>query len=312
MPPSKTTKRKSRSTAKSSRAKKLNSVYKDEFDDMDEGSESSSSFKSPKSTQKSMGKTVFISLIIGIFIGGGLALFFNQQQQDTMNDQMQADISKDANRPLEQRVADLVRHQPEDQPVIAMVKDVSLIQDIPLYQFAQNGDKVVVYKDMTIIYDEKLDKVVSVVPQNILKEQVDMENPDGNSEGSDTDSETSDTTDESTDGDTATEGSTSGDTSDSSAVDPKSVTVEVRNGTKTAGLAGKRSREITKELGYTTTAANAGNSNYEEGIIVDLSAGKMSAEVAKLGEQLGIKKIVTEMPSGEAKSTSNIVVILAK
>lgn len=307
MPPKKTTKRTPRKKTTSSRSKNLTKVYKEEFDDA-EDSVSDSTFKMPRTAQKSMGKTIFVSLIIGVFIGGGLGLFYSQQQAKTLKNEQTTQTERSSNRTIEQRIEDLVRYNADDKPVVAMVKDVSMIQDIPLYQFAQNGDKVVVYKDMTVIYDEKLDKVVSVVPQNILKEQVDVN-------GETTDANTEVTEDSTTDTekvDTSTDTTTNADTQTTTTVDPKDVTVEVRNGTNIAGLAGKRSREISTELSYTTKPANAARNNYTEGIIVDLSDGTLSAEIEKIRAQLDIKKVVTELPSGEASSTSKIVVILAK
>lgn len=304
MPPHKPIKKRIPRKNISSRAKNLSAVYREEFDTQSDDF-TNSTFKSPYTAHRFMSKTTFITFIIGIFLGGMLGLFFsNKGTGSEINNS--GSFMRPANRTLEERVADLVRHQSSDKPVVAVVKDVSMLSDIPMYQFAQNGDTVVVYKDFTAIYDSAQDKMVSVIPQNILKENsVVMESESKNEEN------TSDpkVTEEK---EPLIKENIEPVTPQAPVVPAKDVTVEVRNGTSIEGLAGKRSKELQQALGYTVLSSNAVKKSYTESVVVDLSGGKLSDHVTSVREKFGITKVLTKLPDGEASAKAQIVVILAK
>ena len=303
--PKRTTSRSKKTT--SARSKKLSKMYKDEFDDFEDDSEPS--FKMPASATPGRGKAIFFSLILGILIGAGVALFYGQYQMDVQNQDSQKLNEMNSKLSPEDKVAKLLRYDSEKKPVVSIVKDVSLIKDYPIYQFAQNGDHVIVYNDITILYDETNNKIVSAIPQDLLKEYAKIEKSEKDSEKTDeaADEENNDATDESAEENTD---ETSAD--DAPAIAAKDLEVEVRNGTSTAGLAGKRSKELTDEYGYDVTPANAAKSTYKESILVDLSDGGASAHMSDIRKTLDISKVVTELPTGESASTADVVIILAK
>jgi hypothetical protein len=275
----------------SSRSKTLSKVYQEEL-----GDEMESEFAMPATSRYGVG-TLLLMVVLGVLIGGGVTFFFLDKQMNEVKKAATVEVARDANRSVEQRISDLLRFESDEKPVLATVKNMDMIKDIPLYEFAQNGDEVVVYKDMTIIYDSERDRIVSAVPQSVLREQVATEEPAEDDETTDDNSEAADTTD-----------------SDDTTADvlAKDVKVEVRNGTATSGLAGKNATKIKSDLGYTTTAANAAKNTYSASIIVDLSDGKRAKQVEAIRKALDITKVETELPSGEKSSTSDIVVILGK
>lgn len=273
-------------------------MYKDEFDDFEDDS---SLFKMPASAMPGRGKTIFVSLVLGILIGAGVALFYGQYQMDMMENEKLSMNEMNSKLSPEDKVAKILRYNSEKKPVVAMVKDVSLIKDIPLYQFAQNGDSVIVYDDITVIYDEVNNKIVSAVPQNLLKEQADVEVTE------DKEAEEDENTDENLDEEGAEEKEPE--------VDPikaGDLKVEVRNGTTVAGLAGKRSKELTDAYKYSVTPANASKSTYKESILVDLSEGAATTHISDIRKKLDISKVVTELPEGEKSTTVDIVIIVSE
>lgn len=322
MPPNKIIKR---SSIKKpiGRSKKLSNIY-EEFDDIDD-IDSNSTIKIPKTN--SMGKTIFISLVMGIFIGGGLGLFYNQSQSVIGGQNIQ-DIQ---NKTIQERVSSLIRYSSNTEPLVRKIEDITGVKNYPLYQHSQNGDIVVIYDDITIVYDEVNHKLVSAVPQNMLKELVTTIDTQNNELEEKVDNEITNPLDVEKENKQATtiENTTpnnevpalenqvskvdaEGVTPISTTLNPKDVTLEVRNGTNIAGLASRRAKEITTEFGYTVKSANALNKEYKETVLVDLSGAKLSSEIEKIVGKFNIQKIVNELPKGEASTTSKLLIIFAK
>lgn len=90
------------------------------------------------------------------------------------------------------------------------------------------------------------------------------------------------------------------------------LTVEIRNGTTKAGLAGELSGQLKAdlsfnvlEIGYTVKR------NYTKNILVDLTGGSKTDLIKKLEDKLGLTA-VTSIPAGEKDSKAEALIILGK
>ena len=94
-------------------------------------------------------------------------------------------------------------------------------------------------------------------------------------------------------------------------IPPEETSVEVRNGTKTAGLAGTTASGLKSEYAWIvkTSASDASKNIYTGTTLVDLSKGAKPGALAALEEEFGVKAVST-LPQGEASSTADFVVIL--
>lgn len=91
-----------------------------------------------------------------------------------------------------------------------------------------------------------------------------------------------------------------------SEVSAKDSMVEIRNGSSTAGRAGTVGDEIDSLEGFSVASTtNAKNKDYASTVIVNLKNKDVTALEAKFGV-----KAVSALPSGEAASQADIVVIL--
>ena len=240
-------------------------------------------------------KIVVIFFIIGIFVGGFISLFYNQNKglkQDAME---LVEEQQKLSRPVDQKVSDVVRIEGQGKPVVAVVKNVSDLSNLPLYRFAKNGDRVVVYENVTIIYDEEQNKIVSVVPQDLLGgEPITATGDEATNEGSDSAETTEDTKENTT-----------------PALPPEKITVEVRNGGSIKGFAGKTATAIKTEFKYSTVAANASN-NYTKATLVNLGGADYDAAIKNLQEKYSVAEVLTALPTGEKTSDAPIVLIVVE
>jgi hypothetical protein len=233
-----------------------------------------------------------LGLVLVALVGAGGWWVFSSQSGDELTK-----LSENAGAKLTDAQVDAVVSRiskfmvvPEgERPSVVVLKDTaSLAQQQAFYKDAKDGDILIVYSTRAIIYDAKANKLVSVSPiaQN-----------------------------------TATPVPTPGTVASGSAQvtptatppAPEKVTLEVRNGTTTTGLAGKTASDLKTKFSWITAtkAADAAKSSYTATVLVDMSGGKNPGAIAALEQYFSVKA-VTALPTGEATSTSNILVIVGK
>lgn len=258
----------------------------------------SSKRSSSSSSAQASWKLIVIFFLVGIFVGGFVTLFYNQQK-DLKQDALQLVQEEQlARRPIDQKVQDYLREPGQGKPIIAEVRDVSIVKDLPRYAFAKNGDNVLLYDNLFVIYDETQDRIVSVIPRTLL--------------GDDVTTDSSDTEDTSATDDQSDNADDSEETEDDvEAIAPEDVAVEVRNGGSIRGFAGDNATEIKTDLGYTTTAANASN-KYDKNQIILLGGSEFNDAAEALQEKYDVSEILSELPDGEATSDADIVVIVVE
>jgi hypothetical protein len=231
---------------------------------------------------------LFVGLVVVVLVGVGIWWAFSAQSgsglanlsantklTDTQVQQVVANISKFLAVPS------------DEKPSVVVLSDVqSLAAQQQFYQGAKDGDLLVLYSNRAIIYDAAANKLVAVGPI-----QRNDATPSPTASGS-------------------AQFSPSPSVSASPAV-PEKVTVDVRNGTTTAGLAGSMASTLKKNTWVTIGAVGDAKGSYTKTTLVDLSGGKKPNAVAALE---GILKVtaVTALPKGESTSTADILVIVGK
>lgn len=165
---------------------------------------------------------------------------------------------------------------PSGTSTVATVKDVeSLRQKDPFFAKAANGDKVIQFDREALLYRPSTDKIVRLGPSNDSS----IASPIAGTPGAPAS--------------TATTGK---------------ISVEVRNGTQTAGLAGKwKSTLNAGTLYFVDKVGNAAKDTYTQAYVVNLK-GK---DVAALEKDLGVTAVTT-LPEGEAVSSADVLIIVTQ
>lgn len=180
---------------------------------------------------------------------------------------------------------------PDETPSVSVISDAaSLAAQQDFYRGAKDGDVLVVYSSRAIIYDPKADKLVNVGPivQNTASPAPLASGSAAFTPGPVTSLSPS-----------ATPGT------------PEKVTVDVRNGTSTAGLAGATASTLKKNSWVTIGTLGDAQGSYSKTVLVDLTHGKKPNAVATLASQLGVTSVI-DIPAGEQASTADILVIVGK
>jgi hypothetical protein len=229
-----------------------------------------------------------IGLVVLVIVGGWLA--FSTGSQDGL-----ANLS--ANAKLTDSQVQLVINQitkfmvvPSDEkPSVVVLSNVeALAAQQPFYKDAKDGDILVVYSTRAIVYDPKSQKLVSVSPIQRTEGS-----PAPVASGS------------------AQVSPSASASPSSSPVAPEKVTVDVRNGTAIAGLAGSTASDLKKNTWVKIGAVGDAKGSYTATTLVDLSGGKKPGAIAELERILKVKA-VSELPKGESTTTADILVIVGK
>jgi len=216
------------------------------------------------------------------FLASALGIYFFTQyrfaQTELTNLKAQGEKARQdlLNMPALQKIGRHLVLPEGEQPAIATILDAEGLKKVqPLYSEVKDGDQLVTFKAMQIVYDPILDKIVYVralVSGNIPADQsgqVNFTNP-------------------------------------SAQVQP--ITLDIRNGAALPGLAGKTASALGKEATYKVIkVGNAQKQIYTKTVIVNLK----NRDVSNLEARFGVKA-VTQLPIGEPASTADVVVIVGK
>ncbi len=188
-----------------------------------------------------------------------------------------------------ERVGSFMVLPADETPTGVVLRDVAtLAQQQSFYKDAKDGDVLLVYSSRAIIYDVQANKLVSVSP--ITRNDA-TPVPSVIASGS-------------------AEVSPSASVAVTPAA-PEKVTIDVRNGTTTAGLAGSTASDLKKNSWVTIGKLGDAKGSYKATVLVDLSKGTKPGAVAALEKLLGVTA-VSEIPKGEQSSTADILVIVGK
>jgi hypothetical protein len=235
---------------------------------------------------------LFLGLVVVVLVGVGVWWAFSAQSGGSL-----ANLSSNATVKLTDaqvkevisRISKFMVVPTDETPSVVVLRDVQSLQaQQPFYNGAKDGDILVLYSNRAIIYDADANKLVAVGPI-----QRNDATPAPTASGS-----------------AQLSPSPSASVSTTPAV-PEKVTVDVRNGTTTAGLAGSTASTLKKNTWVTIGAVGDAKGSYTKTVLVDLSGGKKPNAIAALE---GILKVtaVTALPKGEQSSTADVLVIVGK
>lgn len=231
-----------------------------------------------------------LGLLVVVLVGVGVWWAFSAQSGNSLANLSTAAGAKLTDSQVQEVVARIGKFMsvPSDEkPSVVILRDVqSLVAQQPFYQGAKDGDLLVLYANQAIIYDATANKLVAIGPV-----QRNNATPAPTASGS-------------------AEFSPSPSVSVTPAA-PEKVTIDVRNGTTIAGLAGSTASTLKKNTWVTIGTVGDAKGSYTKTVLVDLSGGKKPKAVAALE---GILKVtaVTVLPKGESTSTADILVIVGK
>lgn len=241
----------------------------------------------------------FVLIIIVVAVTAGALMIGNKVEQ--RNSQMADDAGrgtavqqdqKQAGKPMEKsditalisRVSQLITVKPGEDPTVATVQDSEMLKasNPVFYKDVENGDRLLVWSDKAVLYSVKQDRLLSVMP--IVGEQPTDESATGTSAVNVADNPTS------------TEGVV------------ENVSLEIRNGTKIAGLA-RSASETLKSKDYSVYGiGDAVGKNYAKTLIIKTSDNPSSATIASLQSLLQAE--VLELPAGEVAGKADLLIII--
>ena len=237
-----------------------------------------------------MRNKLIIAVVIVVVVGIGASLMWSRQGADSLAKlaaQPGAKVSGDQVNQLVARIGQFITVPSGELPSVVVLQNVAeLAKQQTFYQNAKDGDILLLFSNRAIIYDAIANKLVNVGP--IVRNDA-TPVPSAVASASASVSPT----------DSATPGV------------PEKVTVDVRNGTPKAGLAGASASTLKKYTWITIGKVSDAKSTYSKTLIIDLSEGKKPNAVAKLAEVLK-GTVDTAIPKGEASSTADILVIIGQ
>lgn len=241
-------------------------------------------------------------LIVVVAVVGYFVWSYNSSRSDLANLPANAKLSDDQVSTLVAKVSQFLVVPSDEKPSVVVIHNAAeLAAQQSFYKGAHDGDILIVYSSRAIIYDAKTNKLVNVGP--IIRNDNPPASPSPTASGSLPAGQA---------GATLTP-SPNASASPAMAPKPEGITVDVRNGSSTAGLAGATASTIKKNKLFTIGKVGDAKGTYKETVVVDMTkagTGKAAAvqELAKLLKA----KIVTKLPDGERASTADALVVVAK
>jgi hypothetical protein len=191
------------------------------------------------------------------------------------------EVSQDEINSLIAKVGTHIYMKTDEQPTVATIQDVEMLraQNLGFYRDAENGDRLLVWSDKAVLYSPTKDRVLSMIPVNFAQQ--------GSSPAQETPTETATTT----------------------APEPETATIEVRNGSPTAGR-GRLMVDKLKSAGLTDVlaATDARVKTYAKTVIIVASDKELPQTVAAIQAATGAE--VISAPTEEGTLRGDIVVIV--
>lgn len=226
-------------------------------------------------------------LLVVVAVGGYYAWHSNVSSGDLGSLTAGQKLSDNQVTQLIARISKFLVVPGDEQPSITVISEADkLAQQQAFYKDAKDGQVLLVYSNRAIIYDPEANKLVNVGP--IVRN----DNPSPTASGSAT---------------------VTPEPSATPSVTPKAIVIDVLNGTGTAGLAGKTASDLKKNKLFTIGKVGDAKATYATTVVVDLTKDNpaKSAAVAELAKQLNVE-VSTKLPTGEAATTADALVIVGK
>lgn len=220
---------------------------------------------------------VSVLLLLALGFGGTTLYFYREYQFVKSNPDMLPKKELDAITASIKRFMDLPS---DEEPTLATVTDKEALKEQDFFKRAENGDKVLLYPKAgkAILYRPSTGRVVEFAPLILGA---------------------------------SNEATPSMVPQDEQSAQLKEVTVTIYNGTKIVGLTTAYERALQKLEGVSVkNRKNASKNTYAKTLVVDLSG--VNAEAAKKIAETVKGEVVKELPEGEAKPDTDILIIAAQ
>lgn len=251
----------------------------------------------PKPIEPPKSKTSIYLVLLAIIVLTAIALMVNQKiksrqqpargtvnQTTSQADQAKKPMEKSDIQALIVRVGNLIMVNSNEEPTIATVQDAdALRKSNPLfYKDAENSDRLLVWSDKAVLYSTRLDKLLAVMP--IMGGQAGMVGPTS----------------------TSTQATAAAVTS---TLESEKAIIEVRNGTKTAGLAKAMANALKAEGLKIGAVGDMYEKNHSKTVIYRLTKEDMPATMAAL-ESVARNADIVQPPEGNFGFKGDFVVVV--
>ena len=218
-------------------------------------------------------KNILIAVLVLFLLGAGGATYYFYNEYQKVKKNPDL-ISKEEVKSVTSIISKYMDLPSEEQPTVATVTDKEKLKDQDFFKKAENGDKILIYTNTrkAILFRPSTGRVVEFAPLILGADQA-----------------------------SSTEQSSI----------PNKVNVAIYNGTSTNGLTSEYEKKLegNTEL-EVTDKANASKKDYTETLIIDVS-GKNKDMAEQIANLLG-GKVVEQIPEGENKPASDILIIIGK
>lgn len=106
-----------------------------------------------------------VLLLIVIILSLGL-LYLYRVNQDLRQPEVQKQLAEQANQKLLDKVAGIILVPADEKPTVAKIVNVANLKKTnpSFYEFARDGDHLIIYSSKAIIYREGENKIINVAP----------------------------------------------------------------------------------------------------------------------------------------------------
>lgn len=222
--------------------------------------------------------------ILLVILVGGIGYFVNASMKNTSSIdasdiQVREGVDPNEVAAVIDRVRELVAVSTEEMPTVATVQDISVLrpQNPMLYRDAQNGDKLLVWSDKVVVFSAAKDRVLVAMPINIGPETSQTAPSDAR-------------------------------VAAASAVEEPRITIEVRNGTPTPGVARTLSEKLKSDGFQMLAPGDANNKTYTSTVIYNATGKTIPKTLEKLVAETG-GTVVNTLP-GEGASKADLLIIV--
>jgi hypothetical protein len=240
----------------------------------------------PEKKRGSVELSPFAMLVIAIVLGTAIVLgvssLLHRPAEQHAQEQQAPSVAGSSDADIAQLIAAVGKHiviNTSEQPTVATVLDADTLRtQVPaFYRDAQNGDRVLVWSDKAVLYSPSRDILLAVLPVSMSSVSS-----------------------------TAIVNPVAGSTSASSTAER--ATIEVRNGTPTAGL-GRSLADKLKAAGFTVLSpTQAKANNYPTTIIIKANKKPFPQTLSAL--QAATNAQVVDEPSIEGQIKGDFLVIV--
>ncbi|MFC1780181.1 hypothetical protein ACFLY9_00590 [Patescibacteria group bacterium] len=227
-----------------------------------------------KVTKESLLVVIIILLLVAL---GGIGYLYMKEKEKVENP---TQIATEEAQKVKENVGKLILLDESEEPTIATIIDIEALkaENPEFYKDASNGDKLLIYTQRAIIYNQERNIIVNVAP--VIRQPGEEE--------------------------------VQTDTEMESEVVDNTLSIELRNGSTTVGVTQTYEDQINAQFedDYSVTAkTNASNTDYEGITVYDLSGGAKSDLIEALADEFSVT-VETTLPEGEATSDAEVVVIV--